>query len=134
MQHFTRLEVWKRGHALVLAVYRLTDAFPKEERFGLTAQLRRAAASVPTNIAEGAKRRTNTEFARFLNIAEGSLSEVEYLFMLVVICRMHLLSRFGQCSKKSLKWHACFMHRAQKSSRADAFLGGHSQIARHHVS
>jgi four helix bundle protein len=82
MQHFTRLEVWKRSHALVLAVYPLTDSFPKEERYGLTAQLRRAVASVPTNIAEGSKRRTGAEFARYLNISEGSLSEVEYLLML----------------------------------------------------
>lgn len=82
MQHFTKLDVWKRSHALALAVYRLTLTFPKEERYGLTAQLRRAAVSVPTNIAEGSKRRTSAEFARFLNIAEGSLSEVEYLLML----------------------------------------------------
>jgi len=79
MQRFTDLIVWQRSHALVLQVYRLTKSFPPDERFGLTSQLRRAAFSVPTNIAEGSKRHTNPEYARVLNIAEGSLAETEYL-------------------------------------------------------
>ena len=78
MQRFTDLNVWKRSHALVLKIYRLTAGFPADERFGLVAQLRRAALSVPTNIAEGSKRLGNQEYARFLNIAEGSLAETEY--------------------------------------------------------
>ena len=65
----------------MLQVYRLTKSFPSEERFGLTSQLRRAVLSVATNIAEGSKRQTNPEYARFLNIAEGSLAETEYLLM-----------------------------------------------------
>ena len=77
MQRFTDLKVWQRSHSLALAVYRLTRAFPRNERFGLTSQLRRAAVSVPTS-----KRRRNPEFARFLNIAEGSLAETEYLLLL----------------------------------------------------
>src|ERR1700730_6582746 len=81
MQRFTDLIVWQRSHALVLQVYRLTMSFAPDERFGLTSQLRRAALSVPTNIAEGSKRQTNPEYARFLNIAEGSLAETEYLLM-----------------------------------------------------
>jgi four helix bundle protein len=81
MQRFTDLKVWQRSHALVLQIYRLTARFPAEERFGLVAQLRRAALSVPTNIAEGSKRQGNQEYARFLNIAEGSLAETEYLLL-----------------------------------------------------
>jgi len=82
MQRFTKLQVWQRSHALVIALYRATSAFPFEERFGITSQLRRAAVSVPTNIAEGSKRARPLDYARFLNMAEGSLAEVEYLVML----------------------------------------------------
>jgi four helix bundle protein len=82
MQRFTDLIVWRRSHALALETYRHSRKFPAEERFGLVAQLRRAVSSVPTNIAEGSKRKSNQEYARFLNIAEGSLAETEYLLML----------------------------------------------------
>ncbi len=82
MQRFTELAVWKRSHALALQVYRLSASFPNEEKFGLTSQLRRAIISVPTNIAEGSKRRSQQEYARFLNIAEGSSAEAEYLLMI----------------------------------------------------
>ena len=82
MQHFSELKVWQKSHALVLDLYRLTTRFPGEERYGLTSQLRRAAVSVPTNIAEGTKRRGKLDYARFLNIAGGSLSETEYLVVL----------------------------------------------------
>ena len=81
MQRFTELKVWQRGHAPVLNVYRMTTGFPPNERYGLTSQVRRAALSVPTNIAEGSKRLTPQEYARFLNIAEASLAETEYLLM-----------------------------------------------------
>lgn len=82
MQRFTDLKVWQRSHALVLEVYKVTAGFPETERFGLTSQLRRAAASVPANIAEGSKRRHPQDYARFLNIAEGSLAEAEYHLIL----------------------------------------------------
>jgi four helix bundle protein len=81
VQRFTELKVWQRSHALVLEVYRLTTKFPADERFGVVAQLRRAMLSVPTNIAEGSKRESRQDYARFLNIAEGSLVEAEYLLM-----------------------------------------------------
>ncbi len=82
MQRFNDLKVWQRSHALVIEVYRLTATFPDGERFGLISQLRRSAVSVSTNIAEGSKRQRSQDYARFLNIAEGSLAEVEYLLLL----------------------------------------------------
>jgi four helix bundle protein len=81
MQRFTELKVWQRSHQLVLAVYRLSKAFPADEQYGLLSQLRRAVLSVPTNIAEGSKRQGGKDYARFLNISEGSLAETEYLLM-----------------------------------------------------
>jgi four helix bundle protein len=81
MQRFTELKVWQRSHSLVLSVYRMTSGFPQNERYGLISQVRRSALSVPTNIAEGSKRLTSHEYARFLNIAEASLAETEYLLM-----------------------------------------------------
>ncbi len=82
MQRFQELKVWQRSHALVLEIYRLSKSFPAAERFGLVSQIRRAATSVATNIAEGSKRQHRSDYARFLNIAEGSLAETEYLLLL----------------------------------------------------
>ena len=78
-EKWRRLEVWKRADELARRVYAATADFPREERYGLTAQLRRAALSIPTNIVEGCARRGDRELARFLSIAFGSLSEVKYL-------------------------------------------------------
>ena len=82
MQDFHELRVWQKAHALTLAVYRTTVRFPKEENYGLTAQTRRAAASVPANIAEGCGRGTNAELRHFLQVALGSASELEYHLLL----------------------------------------------------
>ena len=79
MARHEKFEAWQLAHRFALEVYRLTDDWPREERFGLTIQLRRAALSVPTNIAEGAAKRGNAEFRRFLDIALGSLAEASYL-------------------------------------------------------
>lgn len=73
---FEKLEVWQRGIALVGHIYRVSRAFPREEQFGLTAQIRRAAVSVPSNIAEGHARNGRREFERFVSNAQGSLAEV----------------------------------------------------------
>jgi len=81
MVHYSKLQVWQRSHKLVLAVYRASQSFPDAERYNLTSQLRRAALSVPRNIAEGSKRVAPQEYARFLNIAEESLSESQYLIL-----------------------------------------------------
>ncbi|HEX5417685.1 MAG TPA: four helix bundle protein [Chloroflexota bacterium] len=79
---FEDLIVWQRAHRFVLAVYSASAAFPREELFGLTSQLRRAAVSIPANIAEGYKRRGRLEKVRFLNIAQGSAEECSYYLIL----------------------------------------------------
>ena len=82
MKDFWQLTVWGKAHELVLAVYRNTTNFPAEERYGLTSQLRRCAASVPANIAEGCGRDSDGDFARFLQIAMGSAMELDYHLLL----------------------------------------------------
>lgn len=82
MRDFRDIKAWQKGHRLALAVYQATKRFPAEERYGLKSQARRAAASIPTNIAEGCGRDSEAEFARFLRIAAGSASELEYLLLL----------------------------------------------------
>jgi four helix bundle protein len=76
------LEVWKRSIKLVTDVYKLTSSFPKQEIYGLTSQIRRSAVSIPSNIAEGAARRSKTEFRQFLYVALGSASELETQFII----------------------------------------------------
>jgi four helix bundle protein len=82
MRDFRELKVWHKAHQLVLGIYNATKSFPREETYGLTSQVRRAAVSVPANIAEGCGRDTTRDFARFLKIAMGSASELEYLLVL----------------------------------------------------
>lgn len=79
---FRKLLVWQRAHELVLSVYKLTEKFPKSEMFALTSQVRRAVVSIPANIAEGQGTGTKPQFVRYLDIAKGSLSEVEYYLVL----------------------------------------------------
>jgi four helix bundle protein len=82
MKDFRELIVWEKAHALTLAVYKATATFPKHELFALTSQIRRACASIPSNIAEGCGRGGDAELARFLQIAAGSASELEYQLLL----------------------------------------------------
>lgn len=82
MRDFRELQVWAKAHALTLAVYHDTANFPKEERYGLTSQIRRCCASIPANIAEGCGKRSNPEFHRFLQMASGSGSELDYHLLL----------------------------------------------------
>ncbi len=82
-QSFEDLLVWQKSHQLVLRVYKMTSTFPKAEIFGLCSQMRRAAVSVPANIAEAFKRRSRPDKARVMNIAQGSLEELGYYFLLV---------------------------------------------------
>ena len=81
-EKFEDLIVWQKAHQMVLRVYRLTASYPKSELFGLVSQMRRAAVSVPANIAEGFKRRGQSDKARVMNIAQGSLEELRYYFIL----------------------------------------------------
>lgn len=79
---FKELIIWQRAHVLALEVYRVTDRFPNTEQFGLTNQLRRAAVSVPSNIAEGFERNSSKDFSHFLVISRGSLSEIKAQLLL----------------------------------------------------
>jgi four helix bundle protein len=78
MGHYSELKAWRAAHALAVSVYRLTTDWDTRERYGLTAQVRRAAFSVPVNIVEGSRRRGRREFRHFLDVAVASLAEVEY--------------------------------------------------------
>ena len=84
MADYRNLEVWQLAHQTTLSIYRVTRQFPKTELYGLTTQLRRAAASIPANIAEGAGRGSDKDFARFVRIATGSANEVEYHLLLAL--------------------------------------------------
>jgi four helix bundle protein len=84
MRNYQDLQVWAKAHSLMLDLYKLSRAFPREEIYGVTSQLRRAAMSVGANLAEGCGRRTSAELARFVRIAMGSASELDYHLL---ICR-----------------------------------------------
>jgi len=90
MRDFKDLKVWEKAHSLTLLTYEETSAFPREEMYRLTSQLRRPAASISANIVEGGGRRSDGEFTRFLQIARGSASELEYHLLLAR--DLHLLS------------------------------------------
>lgn len=82
LRDFRELKVWEKAHQLTLSIYQATSKFPKEELYGLTSQIRRSCASIPANIAEGCGRNGDAELARFLQIAMGSASELEYHLLL----------------------------------------------------
>ena len=82
MRDFRTIKVWEKAHKLVLEIYKTTKNFPREELYGITNQIRRAAVSIPNNIAEGCGRNSEKELKQFSTIAMGSSSEVEYLLLL----------------------------------------------------
>jgi len=82
MQDFHKLLVWQKSHAMALSIYRVTTPFPEPERYGLTSQMRRAAFSIPSNIAEGCGRAGRTELKQYLHISLGSASELDYFLLL----------------------------------------------------
>lgn len=97
MKDFRDLQVWHKAHALALDSYKVTNGFPRQELFGMTSQIRRAAVSIAANLAEGCGKRGNGEFQRFLGIATGSASELEYHFLLA-----HDLNFIGGLQYKQL--------------------------------
>jgi len=82
MRDYRKYKVWELGHQVTLDIYKLTKSFPKEELYGLTSQMRRAAYSIPSNVSEGCGRESDAEFRRFLIISQGSASELEYFTVL----------------------------------------------------
>ncbi len=82
MENFRKLQVWQKAHTLVLNMYITTQAYPNTEKFGLTSQIRRSAVSIPANIAEGSKRKSNKHKIHYNTIAEGSLEEIKYYILL----------------------------------------------------
>ena len=86
LSNFKDLDIWKRAILLVKTIYKITKKLPKDEQYGLISQIRRASVSVPSNIAEGFKRRSDKEFAQFLNISLGSLAELET--QIIISCEL----------------------------------------------
>ena len=106
MRDYTHIEAWKIADGLAVSVYHLTRDFPREELYGITIQLRRAALSVPTNIAEGSARESKKDYLHFLYIARGSLAEVQYLVRLA-----------GQLGYGTEVTHCATIQRVQHSFR-----------------
>lgn len=100
MQDFKSLKVWEKAHGLVVDIYKASAGFPSSEVYGLTSQIRRASASISANIAEGCGRGGNAEFARFLQIASGSSSEVEYHLLLARDLGLLEVETHSQLSEK----------------------------------
>ena len=100
---FQDLIVWQKAHQFVISIYRLSKSFPAHELYGLTSQIRRAAVSIPANIAEGFKKKTKPDKARYLNIAQASLEECRYYLILAKDLKYDdtskLLEQLGEVSK-----------------------------------
>jgi four helix bundle protein len=103
MEDFKDLKVWHKVHDLTLTIYERTRAFPKEEIYGLTSQMRRSASSIGANIAEGCGRRSDPEMKRFVQIARGSASELEYHLLLAKDLRFLSADEFNDLEAKILE-------------------------------
>ena len=101
MKDFREYKVWEKSYGLTLAIYRKTAAFPREELFGLTSQIRRSCASIPANIAEGCGRGSNKDFARFLQISMGSASELECHLMLARDLKLLDISDYAKLANQT---------------------------------
>jgi four helix bundle protein len=103
LQSFRNLKVWEKSHLLTLDVYRSSRSFPREEIYGLTSQMRRSAASIGANIAEGSCRKGDAEFGRFLHIAMGSASELEYHLILAHDLKMLRTEDYDRLSNEAIE-------------------------------
>ena len=102
MKDFRNLKVWEKAHQLALALYEITNTFPREETYGLVSQIRRAASSIPSNIAEGCGREGDPELARFCIIARGSASELEYELLLARDLKLIQLKDYETLSEQTV--------------------------------
>ena len=103
MEDFKNLKVWVKSHQLTLAIYQITGKFPRDEIYGLTSQIRRASASIGANIAEGCGRRSDPEMKRFVQIARGSASELEYHLLLAKDLQHLTIDEFKDLDAKVLE-------------------------------
>jgi four helix bundle protein len=103
MEDFKNLKVWVKAHELTLAIYQATRKFPRDEIYGLTSQIRRASASIGANIAEGCGRRSDPEMKRFVQIARGSASELEYHLLLARDLQFLTVDEFKDLEAKVLE-------------------------------
>jgi four helix bundle protein len=123
MRDYTKIEAWKLADDLTVMIYQITKGFPKEELYGLTSQLRRAASSVPANIAEGSARGTNKDYLHFLYIARASLTEAHYFVHLAT--RLAYVGEEGQAELESLfrRSFACLIGLIAAVERESGKLG-----------
>ena len=103
MKDFHELKVWQKAHELTLATYQATAAFPREELYGLTSQLRRSSSSIPANLAEGCGRDGDAELARFCCIAMGSASELEYHLLLAKDLKLMKSKEYSELSESAIE-------------------------------
>ncbi|MEL7433357.1 MAG: four helix bundle protein, partial [Chloroflexota bacterium] len=113
MRDFRKIKAWEKAHQLVLEIYRVTQVFPVQERYGLTSQMRRASSSIPANIAEGCGKNSETELARYMQNSMGSASELEYHLLLAKDLGYQQLNASTIEVKKML---APFINRLRKKS------------------
>ncbi len=123
MKNFRDLMVWQKAHALTLASYRSTAEFPKQEIYGLISQIRRCSASIAANIAEGCGKGSNAEFQRFLQMAAGSASELEYHFLLAKDLGSFLTNSTISSTSPQLRSRECWPASSRRSKR----IGGRTE-------
>jgi len=127
MEDFKGLKVWGKAHELTLSVYKRTRTFPKDELYGLTSQLRRAASSIGANIAEGCGRRSDGEMKRFIQIARGSASELEYHLLLARDLEFLTACEFEELEPKILEIQRMLASLAQRLQ--DSILARSQELA-----